>query len=66
MKYYYNGASAGADDDTLGTWAGAFTTDQPSLGASQGPSGFWPGWIAHPAFWDMPLSAATIATLGTV
>lgn len=67
MKAYLNGAQVGTTQTGLGTWAGALVNTGCVIGArNTTPIQVWDGYLAHPAVWTTPLSAAQILALATV
>lgn len=68
VKVYYNGSQSGATQTTLAAWVNVLDVNWATLACDRTPVGAseWPGWLAHIAVWDTPLSATAIADLGTV
>lgn len=63
---YLNGVQQGAIQTGVGTWAGPLTTTTANLGArNTTPLNSWHGYLAHPAIWNTPLSAAQVLALAT-
>ena len=66
VRAYYNGVQEGATLSGLGIWAGDPTSDKMVIGAfSTTPDTIWDGFLAHPAIWNIALTAAQIAGLAT-
>jgi hypothetical protein len=66
VNYYYNGA-AEPTDTVLGVWAGNLDNTATMIGnQTAGSPNTWHGWLAHPAVWKTPLTAAQITKLATI
>lgn len=67
MQAYYNGVAEGTAITINGTWVGQLASNQVVLGAIRNDHlQPWHGWLGHAAFWDRPLTAGEVATLGSV
>lgn len=66
FKFYIAGAQVGSTATGLGTWAGALSSTNATIGCGGiGPFNVHDGSLAHVAVWNTPLSAAQVATLAT-
>lgn len=63
---YIHGSIQGAPAVGLGTWAGPLVDLKSVIGAQEGTSSPWHGWLAHVAVFDTVLSGPDIAVLATV
>lgn len=62
LRIYFNGSQEGADQTSLGTWAGSLI-GFCNIGASAAGSIMFSGWLAHCAIFDKELTADEISDL---
>jgi hypothetical protein len=66
MRGYQNGVQVGADQAPVNAGTPTISADYARIGALQGVSYPWIGWLAHAAVWNKELTPAEVAALAVV